>query len=243
MPSELENKQNLPKHVAIIMDGNGRWAKQQNQPRVFGHRQGVKTLKNIVSYAAKIGVNSLTVFAFSSENWSRPKSEVSFLMDLFMKSLETEVDELHTNHVCLRFIGDRSAFSKSLCKTIENSESKTKNNTGLTLNIAANYGGRWDIVNAVQQLLNSGKKDISETSIAKYLSLEDDGEVDILIRTGGEQRISNFLLWQSAYAELYFADVLWPDFTQEEFSKAIEWYQLRERRHGKISEQLGKESE
>lgn len=234
----MEDKQNLPKHVAIIMDGNGRWAKQQNQPRVFGHRQGVKTLKDIVSCAAKIGIQSLTVFAFSSENWSRPKTEVSFLMDLFMKSLETEVDGLHKNNVCLRFIGDRSAFSKSLISTIEKSENKTQDNKGLILNVAANYGGRWDIVNAVQNLLESDK-DVSEKSISQHLCLKDDAEIDILIRTGGEQRISNFLLWQSAYAELYFTDVLWPDFNQEEFNKAIEWYQLRERRYGKISEQLG----
>ena len=211
MLSDSNNRQELPKHVAIIMDGNGRWAKQQKQARVYGHRQGVKTLKKIVSHAAKLGVSSLTVFAFSSENWSRPEAEISFLMDLFMKALNSEVNELHENNVTLRFIGDRTAFSNALIKTIESAEIKTHANTGLLLNVAANYGGRWDIVNAIKLMLsdknNINKENISEELLSKYLSLNGINNVDLLIRTGGEQRISNFLLWQSAYAEIFFSDL------------------------------------
>ena len=230
--------QNMPKHVAIIMDGNGRWAKQKGKLRIFGHQNGVKAVRAAVSFAARHQIQILTLYAFSSENWSRPETEVSALMSLFMKALDSEVKKLHKNNIRLKIIGDKSAFSESLQKRIAESEKLTENNTGLTLNIAANYGGYWDIVQAAQQLATQVKADqlsveqITPALFQQYLVTENQPQVDLLIRTSGEQRISNFLLWQIAYAELFFSPVLWPDFNDEAFSEAIYAYQQRERRFG-----------
>lgn len=230
--------QNMPKHVAIIMDGNGRWAKQKGKLRIFGHQNGVKAVRAAVSFAAKHQIQVLTLYAFSSENWSRPETEVSALMSLFMKALDSEVKKLHKNNIRLKIIGDKSAFSESLQKRIAESEKLTENNTGLTLNIAANYGGYWDIVQAAQQLALQVKSEqltveqITPALFQQHLVTEDQPQVDLLIRTSGEQRISNFLLWQIAYAELFFSPVLWPDFNDEAFSEAIYAYQQRERRFG-----------
>ncbi|MCK3658655.1 di-trans,poly-cis-decaprenylcistransferase [Pasteurellaceae bacterium Pebbles2] len=229
---------NIPKHVAIIMDGNGRWAKQQGKMRIFGHTNGVKAVRRSVSYARQIGVQSLTLYAFSSENWNRPQDEVSALMTLFMQALDSEVKKLHKNNIKLKILGDTSKFSEKLQAKIANAEKLTENNTALTLNIAANYGGCWDIVQAAQQLALDVKanllaaEDISEELFQQKLVTKEQAPVDLLIRTSGEQRISNFLLWQIAYAELYFSDVLWPDFNEQEFNHAVWAYQQRERRFG-----------
>ncbi|HGO5855400.1 TPA: polyprenyl diphosphate synthase [Mannheimia haemolytica] len=230
--------QNMPKHVAIIMDGNGRWAKQKGKLRIFGHQNGVKAVRSAVSFAAKHHIQVLTLYAFSSENWSRPETEVSALMSLFMKALDSEVKKLHKNNIRLKIIGDKSAFSENLQKRIAESEKLTENNTGLILNIAANYGGYWDIVQAAQQLAVQVKSEqlameqITPALFQQHLVTENQPQVDLLIRTSGEQRISNFLLWQIAYAELFFSPVLWPDFNDEAFSDAIYAYQQRERRFG-----------
>ncbi|WP_373766432.1 polyprenyl diphosphate synthase [Glaesserella sp.] len=230
--------QNMPQHVAIIMDGNGRWAKQQGKLRIFGHQNGVKAVRAAVNFAASHQIKVLTLYAFSSENWSRPDAEVSALMTLFMKALDSEVKKLHKNNIRLRIIGDKSRFSESLQKRIRQSEELTANNTGLILNIAANYGGYWDIVNAAQQLavkVKLGEISVDDITVERFqqaLSTEDQPQVDLLIRTSGEQRISNFLLWQIAYAELYFSPVLWPDFNETDFAQAVEAYQQRERRFG-----------
>ena len=213
---ELDNN-NIPEHVAIIMDGNGRWAKQQNKLRIFGHTNGVAAVRRAVSYARQTGVKFLTLYAFSSENCNRPEQEVSALMTLFMQALDREVKKLHKNNIRLKIIGDVSRFSEKLQEKIAKAEKLTENNTALTLNIAANYGGCWDIVQATQQLAEKVK---------------DEPSVDLLIRTSGEQRISNFLLWQIAYAELCFLDVLWPDFSEKDFNQAIACYQQRHRRFG-----------
>ncbi|MCG8325478.1 MAG: isoprenyl transferase [Thiotrichales bacterium] len=233
-----------PKHVAIIMDGNGRWANQRNKPRVFGHRQGVKTLRKIVELCVEYTIPNLTVYAFSSENWQRPAQEVNFLMELFISSLQQQIDDLNKNNIKVNFIGDRTAFPEKLVELINSSADLTASNTGLQLNVAANYGGRWDITHAVQHLVrqvDEGKintDNISEAEISRLLCLGDLPEPDLFIRTGGEQRISNYLLWQLAYTELYFTECLWPDFNTEEFNKALDWYRGRERRFGKTSEQL-----
>ena len=229
---------NIPQHIAIIMDGNGRWAKQQGKMRIFGHKHGVAAVREAVSYARKIGVKYLTLYAFSSENWSRPEQEVSALMNLFMQALDFEVKKLHKNNIRLKILGNVSRFSASLQEKIKKAEKLTENNTALTLNIAANYGGRWDIVQAVQHLVQQVQAqqltavEINETLLQQHLVTKDQPEVDLLIRTSGEQRISNFLLWQVAYAELYFSDVLWPDFNEAEFHQAILSYQQRHRRFG-----------
>ncbi|MGX2957027.1 polyprenyl diphosphate synthase [Ursidibacter arcticus] len=229
---------NMPQHVAIIMDGNGRWAKQQGKLRIFGHQNGVKAVRSAVNFAAKHQIKVLTLYAFSSENWSRPEAEVSALMMLFMKALDSEVKKLHQNNIRLKIIGDKSRFSESLQKRIEQSEQLTSQNTGLILNIAANYGGYWDIVNAAKQLATEVKQGILEIEqitpdrFQQALVTEDQPQVDLLIRTSGEQRISNFLLWQIAYAELFFSSVLWPDFNEEHFAEAIRAYQQRDRRFG-----------
>jgi len=206
-----------PKHIAIVMDGNGRWAKKRRKPRVFGHQQGVESARTMVQSAAKWGIEALTLFAFSSENWKRPEDEVGFLMRLFIKSLNVESRKLHKNNVCMKIIGDVSRFDQKLQQTIRDVESLTANNKGLKLYIAANYGGRWDITQAAKQLFLTLHKTelaaIDENALQQQLMLNDAPEVDLFIRTGGEQRISNFLLWQIAYAELYFSDKLWPDFT------------------------------
>lgn len=230
--------QNMPQHVAIIMDGNGRWAKQKGKLRIFGHQNGVKAVRSAVSFAAKHNIKVLTLYAFSSENWNRPETEVSALMSLFMRALDSEVKKLHKNNIRLNIIGDKSAFSESLQKRIAESEQLTQNNSGLILNIAANYGGYWDIVQAAQKLATQVKNNeltaeqITPEMFQQQLATEDQPQVDLLIRTSGEQRISNFLLWQIAYAELFFTPVLWPDFNDETFSQAIVSYQQRERRFG-----------
>ncbi|EHK90075.1 polyprenyl diphosphate synthase [Aggregatibacter actinomycetemcomitans] len=229
---------NIPQHVAIIMDGNGRWAKQQGKMRIFGHKNGVAAVREAVSYARKIGVKYLTLYAFSSENWNRPEQEVSALMNLFMQALDFEVKKLHKNNIRLKILGNVARFSEGLQKKIKKAEKLTENNTALTLNIAANYGGRWDIVQAAQQLAQKVQAqqlavaDIDEALLQQHLVTQDEPEVDLLIRTSGEQRISNFLLWQTAYAEFYFSDVLWPDFNEAEFHQAILSYQQRHRRFG-----------
>lgn len=242
--SENTKNPNLPKHIAIIMDGNGRWAKKRLLPRFIGHQKGLNAVKRIVSYCSKIEIEALTLFAFSTENWKRPKDEVNKLMGLFLKALQKEVNKLSENNVQLRIIGDRSAFSEEIQKHIAMAEELTKNNTGLVLSIAANYGGRADIVDAVKQWqLENPTKDIAqldEASLSRYVALSDLSEPDLLIRTGGEQRISNFLIWQMAYAELYFTDALWPDFDEKELDAATDSFSNRERRFGQTSEQVKK---
>lgn len=238
------NNSQLPHHIAIIMDGNGRWAKQRMLPRYAGHKAGVETVRQAVSYCAEQGIEVLTLFAFSSENWRRPPQEVNWLMELFMSALQREVNKLHKNNVRLRIIGERSAFPAKLQELIVAAEEQTKQNSGLTLVVAANYGGHWDIVNGVkilaqqveQGLLKSA--DITETLLAAQVCLADLPEPDLFIRTGGEKRVSNFLLWQLAYTEMYFTDTLWPDFDKEQFIKAIESFTTRQRRFGRTGEQV-----
>jgi undecaprenyl diphosphate synthase len=237
-PSE---KGRIPRHIAIIMDGNGRWAKQRFMPRVAGHQRGVEALRDSVKACVELGVKYLTVFAFSSENWRRPADEVSFLMTLFLKMLEREISKLHQNNIRLRIIGDRSRFDDKLKQTMREAESLTANNSALTLTIAANYGGRWDVMQAMQSLLKEKPhlaQTFTEADFQPHLAMSDAPEPDLFIRTGGEQRISNFMLWQLAYTELYFTDTLWPAFDRKELDKAIDSYQKRERRFGRTSEQL-----
>ncbi len=239
-----ENQLTTPRHVAIIMDGNGRWARQRGKPRVFGHRQGVKTLRNIVELCVAARIPNLTVYAFSSENWQRPAAEVSFLMDLFVSSLQQQLDDLNDNGIKVNFIGDRSAFPDKLKTLIDAAANLTAQNTVMSLNVAANYGGRWDICQAMRRILQDvqagelAMEDLGERAISPYLCLGDLPEPDLFIRTGGEQRISNYLLWQLAYTELYFTDCLWPDFDETEFHTALDWFRGRERRFGRTSEQL-----
>jgi undecaprenyl diphosphate synthase len=234
----------VPQHVAIIMDGNGRWAQLQGKGRVTGHKAGVSSVRATVSKAQELGVKALTLFAFSSENWQRPEKEVSVLMDLFMMVLTKEVKKLHKHNIRFQVIGDLSRFSDKLQRSIEKSQALTVNNTGLVLSVAANYGGRWDIVNATKKIAEDVKQstlavdDITEALLNNYMSLSDLPALDLLIRTGGDFRISNFLLWQAAYAELYFTDVLWPDFDELAFEKAIDTFDSRERRFGKTGEQV-----
>ena len=239
-PMEMD----VPHHVAIIMDGNGRWARSRSQPRHTGHRAGVKSVRETVESAAKRGVKYLTLFAFSSENWQRPRQEVSRLMNLFLEALQREVDELHRNNVRLRFVGARAQLRPKLVRKIDAAEQQTKENSGLTLIVAVAYGGRWDIVNAARQLASkvAGEKmtieDIGDEVFAQELALSGVPDPDLLIRTGGEQRISNFLLWNLAYSELYFCDCLWPDFREREFDEAMTFYGMRQRRYGHTGEQV-----
>jgi undecaprenyl diphosphate synthase len=231
----------VPKHIAVIMDGNGRWARKRFLPRVAGHKRGVETVRELVKYCVKLDVKFLTLFAFSSENWRRPVEEVSFLMGLFMDALDREVSKLHQNNIKLVMIGDRSHFDANLVEKINASESLTANNTGLVLTIAANYGGRWDILQAVNHMqlaLPELKGQYTEENFYSFLSMNYAPEPDLFIRTGGEMRISNYLLWQLAYTELYFTDTLWPDFDEAAFNLAITSYRQRERRFGRTSEQL-----
>jgi undecaprenyl diphosphate synthase len=231
----------IPRHIAIIMDGNGRWAKKRFMPRVAGHRRGVEAVREIIKACVQRGVQYLTLFAFSSENWRRPAEEVSLLMQLFVLALEKEVAKLHENNIRLRVIGDLERFEPRILELIRQGEEMTATNTGLTLTIAANYGGRWDILQAVQRMLQENPDDDmahSEERLARYLSMNYAPEPDLFIRTGGEQRISNFLLWQLAYTELYFTNTLWPDFDAAALDHAIHSYQQRERRFGRTSEQL-----
>jgi len=231
----------IPAHVAIIMDGNGRWARKRLLPRVAGHHRGVETVREMVKACLARGVSYLTLFAFSSENWRRPADEVSLLMQLFGRALREEVRKLDRNGVRLRVVGDLSRFEPELQALIEASQQRTAANSRLVLTIAANYGGRWDILQAVNRLrLAEPEKtgEWSEADLAPYLAMSYAPEPDLFIRTGGEQRISNFLLWQLAYSELYFTDVLWPEFDAPSFDRAIASYQQRERRFGRTSEQL-----
>ena len=226
------------------MDGNGRWARKRAMPRHAGHRSGVTAVRKIVENAAKRGVEYLTLFAFSSENWSRPREEVSKLMGLFVEALQREVDELHRNNVCLEFIGAREQLQQGLIDKIAAAEEQTKDNTGLRLIVAVAYGGRWDLVQATRRLADKvvagemSSADIDDESIAAGLQIRDVPDPDLLIRTGGEQRISNFLLWNLAYAELWFCDVLWPDFGEQQFDDALAFYGRRQRRYGHTGDQV-----
>ncbi|HEC17898.1 MAG TPA: isoprenyl transferase [Gammaproteobacteria bacterium] len=241
--------QKIPRHVAIIMDGNGRWAEKRGQPRIMGHRAGVEAVRGVLRGCADAGVEVLTLFAFSSENWRRPKKEVSLLMELFMTALGREVKRLHKNNVRLRVIGDIAGFSKALQKRIADAEALTHDNTGLTLVIAANYGGRWDVTRAAQQLAQRVKDgeltvaDITPERMAECVSLADLPEPDLFIRTGGESRISNFMLWQLAYTEMYFTDVLWPDFDAQALQNAFGSFASRQRRFGRTGQQVAEMSE
>ena len=238
---EIPAVSHIPRHIAIIMDGNGRWAKKRHFPRVMGHKRGLETVREMVKACIERGVEFLTLFAFSSENWRRPEEEVSFLMQLFVLALEKEVGRLHQNGVRLKIIGDLSRFEPRLVELVRNSETLTANNTKLTLTIAANYGGRWDIMQGVQAMLVARPElaaGFDEADLQPYLSMPYAPEPDLFIRTGGEERISNFLLWQLAYSEFYFTDVLWPDFNAAELDKAFLSYRQRERRFGRTSEQL-----
>ena len=234
-----------PSHVCIIMDGNGRWAKKRLMPRSYGHRKGVETTRRCVEFFANAGVKYLTLFAFSSENWNRPEEEVSNLMELFMRSLQRYTDELHEKGLRIRFIGNRDRFADKLREQIEQTELKMMDNRGMTLNIAANYGGHWDIVNAARNLatrVQDGEisiEEIDDQQFASGLALGDVPSPDLFIRTGGEQRISNFLLWQLAYTEFYFCDCLWPDFDKREMQLALDEFHRRQRRFGKTGDQIG----
>jgi undecaprenyl diphosphate synthase len=231
----------LPRHIAIVMDGNGRWARQRFLPRIAGHRRGVENVRSTVRACAQKGIEFLTLFAFSSENWRRPADEVSFLMQLFVIALEQEVAKLHENDIRFKVIGDLSRFEPRLTRLIAEAEQLTRDNTRLTLTVAANYGGRWDIIQAVTRMLKDKPQladGFAEVDLSPYLSLAYAPEPDLFIRTGGEQRISNFLLWQLAYTEMYFTDTLWPDFDTAALDRAITSYRQRERRFGHTSEQL-----
>jgi undecaprenyl diphosphate synthase len=234
----------IPRHIAIVMDGNGRWAKLRHRPRTFGHNAGRKAVRDVVEGCLRQGVKVLTLFAFSSENWQRPQDEVGALMELFLRALEKEVDELHSNEVRLRFVGDLSAFDDGMRQRMTTAMARTAGNDALHLNVAMNYGGRWDIVQAARKAAESvargelRAKEIDEALLGHWMSLADLPPLDLFIRTGGECRVSNFLLWQLAYAELHFTDTLWPDFDQACLSSAIEDYARRERRFGRTGEQV-----
>jgi undecaprenyl diphosphate synthase len=238
---EIPEAPNIPRHVAVIMDGNGRWAKQRFLPRVAGHKRGLEAVRATVKSCAERGVEFLTLFAFSSENWRRPRDEVKFLMQLFVSALEQEVDKLHSNGVRFRVIGDLTRFEPRIVRLVREAEARTVENDGLELTIAANYGGRWDIMQAMNRMLAERPhlaQGFTEADLAPYFSMAYAPEPDLFIRTGGEQRISNFLLWQLAYTELYFTDTLWPDFDAASLDAAILSYQERERRFGRTSDQV-----
>ena len=234
----------IPRHVAIIMDGNGRWAKQRGKIRTFGHKAGVESVRNAVTFARKQGIEALTLFAFSSENWNRPAEEVGVLMELFNLVLKSEVKRLHKNDVRLKVVGDTSRFDGKLIERIHAAEALTADNQSLVLNIAANYGGQWDIAQAARRMaeeVQAGRMqpaDITEHTLHKYTWLSEFPAPDLMIRTGGEQRISNFMLWQTAYAEFFFSDVLWPDFKEKEYQKALDAFASRTRRFGRTDDQL-----
>jgi undecaprenyl diphosphate synthase len=233
-----------PRHIAIIMDGNGRWAQKRFMPRAMGHQAGVKTVRRIVEYCAHHKIEVLSLFAFSSENWRRPENEVSLLMALFMATLQREIDKLDRNNICLRFIGDRSAFPEKLQQKMAEGEKQTEKNTALTLVIAANYGGHWDMCQAFQKInqkIVAGElsaQDINEDLVNQHLSTAGLPEPDLFIRTGGEQRVSNFMLWQLAYTEMYFTPTLWPDFDKPSLDEAIQSFKGRQRRFGHTGEQV-----
>lgn len=240
----MSQQQHVPRHIAIVMDGNGRWAKKRFMPRLFGHRKGVETARKVIRRCSDVGVECLTLFAFSSENWKRPIEEVNGLMALFVTALEREAKALLRNKVKLQFIGDRSRFPPKLQQVIQEVETLTAGCTGMTLLIAANYGGRWDIVNAMQQMLLKAQTeelqwhDINEETLSQHLSTTDVPPLDLFIRTGGETRVSNFLLWQIAYSELYFSESLWPEFNENKLMEAIDDYTGRQRRFGKTGDQV-----
>ncbi|HEX5787805.1 MAG TPA: polyprenyl diphosphate synthase [Woeseiaceae bacterium] len=244
MPTSAPTDPNLPVHVAVIMDGNGRWARSRSRPRHAGHRAGVKSVRRTIEHAARVGIRHLTLFAFSSENFRRPADEVSALMALFLEALQREIAELHRNNVRLEFIGERGCLARGLVDKIENAERLTAANDGLHVIVAIAYGGRWDIANAAGRLalrVASGKvapEAVDEAMLAAELQLGEIPDPDLLIRTGGERRISNFLLWHLAYAELWFTDVLWPDFAEADFDLALDFYRQRQRRYGHTGEQL-----
>ncbi len=233
-----------PRHIAIIMDGNGRWAEKKMMPRIMGHRAGVKAVQKIVEYCVKEQIEVLSLFAFSSENWRRPKKEVNMLMELFIGTLQTQVDKLDKNNIRLHIVGDKTAFSEKLQKKIAQAEAQTQDNTGLNLVIAANYGGRWDITQAVQKITEKivrgelNTQDITEELISQHIITAELPAPDLFIRSGGEQRISNFLLWQLAYTEFFFTNTLWPDFNQQTLAEAINSFKSRQRRFGKTGEQI-----
>jgi len=249
MPEKIElnlpEGKAVPRHIAIIMDGNNRWAKRHRKGSLSGHKAGVSSVRSVVEGCAELGVEALTLFAFSSENWQRPALEVKGLMELFAFALDREVKKLHKHNIRLNIIGDKSRFSQSLQNKIEKAERLTAENSGLILNIAANYGGQWDIVQAAQRFAEaclrgeSKPEDLNEELFSSYISLHDQPRPDLCIRTAGEQRISNFLIWQMAYSEYFFSDLLWPDFDKYALADAIQSYLTRERRFGKTSEQLG----
>lgn len=227
----------IPAHVAVVMDGNGRWAKARFLPRVEGHRRGMAALKRLTEAARKAGIRHLTVFAFSSENWKRPADEVNALMRFFVDSLTREAGPLSEAGIRLHVVGDTKVFSPELQAAIRTAEQMTEGAQAMTLNICANYGGRWDVVDAVNRLVRDGKPVTVET-VTDAVSMQWAGPVDLMIRTGGEQRISNFLLWQLAYAELWFTEVLWPDFSEADFNEALTWFAGRERRFGRTGDQV-----
>ena len=244
MNDHFLDKNNIPKHVAIIMDGNGRWAKQKGEMRIFGHTNGVESVRESLTAAAEIGVKYLTLYAFSTENWNRPKEEVAALMDLLVKAIYDEVEELNEKGVRLETIGNTSILPVSCREALTEAKERTKGNTKITLILALSYSSRWEIAQAVKTMAEesiSGKLDvetINEDLISSYLSTSNFPDPELLIRTSGENRVSNFLMWQLAYTELYFTETLWPDFKKEHFFKAIKDYQDRERRFGKTSEQI-----
>jgi undecaprenyl diphosphate synthase len=243
---DIPNTRDVPRHIAIIMDGNGRWARRRRLPRVAGHRRGVETVRSTIRCCIEAGVDYLTLFAFSSENWRRPPDEVSFLMQLFLRALEGEVSKLHENGVRLCVIGDLSSFEPRLVGLINEADQLTAQNKRLTLTIAANYGGRWDIMQAVNRMLKDHPDragGFNEAHLVPHLALSFAPEPDLFIRTGGEQRVSNFCLWQLAYSELYFTDTLWPDFDAQSFQEALASFRQRERRFGRTSEQLAEPQE
>ena len=229
-----------PKHIAIIMDGNGRWAKKRLMPRISGHKKGLESVRTVITQCQKLNIPFLTLFAFSTENWLRPTQEVNFLMSLFQESIKKESSALIKHNVRFKLIGDRKPFPKKLVDKIKELEKLTEKNTGLTLSVAINYGGRWDIVNAVNKYQKEtlSKKPVTQKNLIQNLSLNYAPDPDLLIRTGGEKRISNFLIWQFSYSELYFTETLWPDFNERALMTALFEFQKRERRYGKTSEQL-----
>lgn len=244
MSNEMIDKRNLPKHIAVIMDGNGRWAKKQGARRIFGHQNAIKAIRDISEGSAEIGIKYLTLYAFSTENWNRPKAEIRGLMELLVATIRKETETLIKNNIMLKAIGDIDSLPKKCQRELSEAMEITKNNSGLTLVLALSYSGRWDIVQGIKSLLKDVKneliseKDINQELFSRYLSTSNIPDPELLIRTSGEMRISNFLLWQMAYTELYITELLWPDFRKEHLIEAIISYQRRERRFGKISEQV-----
>ena len=244
MFKEKIDTNNLPKHIAITMDGNGRWAKTKGKFRIFGHKSGVKAVRDTVEGAAEIGIDFLTLYAFSTENWNRPKKEVDALMSLLVSTINKETKTLMDNNIKLAAIGDLNSLPKKCQEELQESIEKTKNNTRTTVILALSYSSRWEILNAIKQIVKEGitEDQVNEDLFSQYLTTKGVPNPELLIRTSGEQRISNFLLWQIAYSELYFTDVLWPDFRREDLFEAIVKYQIRERRFGKTSEQIKEEN-